>query len=151
VLCAANSSRVFRTASAAGLLVAYTWASAGDDIGLEYGLRAFWRTVCPAGVGGRDSGDAPAGVLLGDELGVSLRGVVAAGNSASCNGGAVSLSVDQVYARSRFDLSNVTLAHNSAGGKGGALFASARAAVAVEGSAIFGNVALGGVVRRLSQ
>lgn len=128
-----------RSANQSGLSVSYQWITAGDDIGLTYGMRATWRAVC--GVGGQDK-------VSGDNLSVVIADTRFANNSAPAgNGGGVALVAVEKYAQRRLSAVAITDAvfeANEAGGSGGGLYAPSRLNVTAERVDGTRNRALGG-------
>lgn len=109
----------FQTPSPQGFELSYQWVSAGDAIDLSYGLRAFWRTICPV----RRNGVAAN--VTGDELSVSLDGVNMTSNRASGFGGGASFSVDLNFPRSALAARRVRAVNNTAALGGGGLYSHA--------------------------
>lgn len=52
-----DRATVVRSSDSSGLTLTYSWFSGGDNIGLRYGMRAAWRSVCGVGQATQVSGD----------------------------------------------------------------------------------------------
>lgn len=129
---------VFSTTDA-GLNVTYVWVPISATPNREAGFVASWRNSCPTLGGGR---------VLSDSTSVLFSGGEVSGGLAALAGGALLVSADPGYARTRsveLNLERVRFADNTAlSGEGGAVSAQSSVPLGVHGCDLRHNRALNG-------